>query len=756
MSNNAVQKELLSTSSLKLDGAINWATRNLDVDKKLLKDKVSSMYNQEMIDKEMDKILLASSLELTTAQDPDWKIVASRCLLMEIYKEAGKNRGYSSFGYSGDYLSFLKLACDKGFYDSSIFDYYTEEELRKASNFLNPEYDAGFDFAGMNMMVNRYLIRERGKIFELPQEAFLTMALWLASREDKNNRLNFAKDVYEALARREMSLATPILINLRRKKGNLSSCFIASIDDSLESILHNVTCSGRISKNGGGIGLHIGRVRSSGAEIAQNPGASGGVIPWIKIINDTAVAVNQLGKRAGAVTVALDIWHLDIENFLELQTENGDPRLKAYDIFPQVVIPDLFMKRVNSGGDWTLFDPSEIRSKFGVELSEIWGKEFEDFYTKLESSEEVKLKKTINAKKLMKEIMKTTIETGMPYMFFKDSANENNPNQHDGFIACGNLCQESFSNFRPTKMKKPQLNELDGKIYQEGDQGLAHTCNLTSINLSNTLEDKDLERISRLSVRILDNTIELTAPPIGESKLHNNRYRTIGVGALGLADHLAYKKIKYAESAEDVDALFEKIAYYCVSESCKLAKERGKYEVFEGSEWSKGIMFGKDKKWFSKNSQMAEEWTSLIDDVMEHGIRNSQILSVAPNTSSSLVQGCTASILPTYSKFHIDKNSKGAMPICPTYLKDRFWYYTEYKHSNQRDVVEVVSRIQKWVDQGISFEMVFNLNNNLTAKDMFQAIMDAWQKKCKTIYYIRTIQKDGASIDKRECVSCAG
>lgn len=756
MASSTFQREILVSNNLKLDGAIKWATRSLEVDPEIIKKTVLSTYSEKMIEKEMENILLSTAIELTTAQEPDWRIAASRFMLMNLYKKAAASRGYSSFGYSGDYLAFLKSACVKGLYDASIFDFYTEDEIRKASFFLNPEYDMYFDYAGTNMMVNRYLIMDRGDTFELPQEAFLTIALWLASKEKGNDRLQIVNDIYVSLAAREISLATPLLINLRKKKANLSSCFISAIEDSLESILHNVKSVGRISKNGGGVGLNLSRIRSSGAEIANSPGASGGVIPWIRIINDTAVAVNQLGKRAGAVTVALDIWHLDIEKFLELQTENGDPRQKAYDVFPQIVVPDLFMHRVKDGGSWTLFDPHEVKSKSGIVLAELWGEAFEEAYISLEKREDIELKRVVNAKEIMKLVMKTTVETGMPYMFFKDSANRNNPNQHDGYIGSGNLCQESFSNFRPTKLKKPELNEVTNKIYQEGEEGLVHTCNLTSINLSNVKSDEDLERISRLATRVLDNTIDLTTTPIGESKLHNNRYRTIGVGALGLADYLAYNELKYTEAADEVDLLFEKIAYFVVDESCTLAIERGRYPLFEGSEWHKGKMFGKDKAWFKANSTMSSKWSKLIDRVKENGIRNSQLLAIAPNTSSSLVQGCTASILPTYSKFYVDKNSKGAMPICPPFLKDKFWYYVEYKNVDQRDVVEVVSRIQKWVDQGISFEMLFNLNRGVTAKDMFNAIMDAWFKGCKTIYYIRTVQKDGNTVDKRECSSCAG
>lgn len=754
MLTNALKKEAALEED-NLYSIVDWALRGLDLNKDTIIEKVSSMYSKEMLDTNTNPILIAAAIELTTVKEPNWKIAAARFLVKDLYRQASENRAYDSNLSYDNYFKFLKLACEKGLYNKDIFDLYSEDELKVASTFIKPEYDLEFDYAGMNLLAQRYLLNDRGKVFELPQEAFLTIALWLASSE-KSNRLEFAKKVYEAIASRKISLATPILINLRRTQGNLSSCFISAMDDSLESILYNVETVGKISKNGGGVGVNISRVRATGATISNNPGASGGVIPWIKIINDTAVAVNQLGKRAGAVTVALDVWHLDIESFLELQTENGDQRKKAYDIFPQVVIPDLFMKRVNFDMQWTLFDPYEIRAKFGIELAELWGEKFEEFYLKIEKDENIELKKVIRAKDLMKSIMKSTIETGMPYMFFKDTANRTNPNQHDGLIGSGNLCQESFSNFKPSKVSKQEVSKETGQIIQKIEGGYTHTCNLTSINLGIVLDKEELKEICKLVVRVLDNTIDLTTTPIGESYFHNNRYRTIGVGALGLADYLAYYELMYNKAANEVDKLFEFITYNCIKESVKLAKERGKYSQFEGSEWSKGIILGKDKKWFEKNSDMSEEWSNLIDEMRENGIRNSQIMAIAPNTSTALLQGCTPSILPVYNKFFIDKNSKGAVPICPIYIKDKFWYYAENKNLNQKEVVEVVSRIQKWIDQGISFEMVFNLNHGITAKDMYETYFEAWAKGCKTIYYIRTIQQDSSEAAKREeCVSCA-
>jgi ribonucleoside-diphosphate reductase alpha chain len=464
--------------------------------------------------------------------------------------------------------------------------------------------------------------------------------------------------------------------------------------------------------------------------------ASGGVLPWIKLLNDTAIAVNQGGKRAGAVTVGLDIWHYDIPEFLEMQTENGDQRRKAYDVFPQVIIPDLFMQRVKSNNDWTLFDPYEIKTKFEIDLSELWGETFESAYRILESySGKLELRKTVKAKELFKDIMKSQLETGMPYLAFKDTINKYNANKHDGYIPQVNLCVESFSNV------------ASGQY--------AHCCNLVSLNLANIESENELADLSQLCVRILDNTIDLTSPPFEDAKAHNNRYRTVGVGTMGLADYLA----RYGQSYKDTEAigdLFEIISYNCILASAFLAEEKGVYLAYKGSDWSKGLILSKPLEWFEDNGK--KDWSDLFELIAQSGIRNSMLMAIAPNTSSSLVQGCTASILPCYSKFYYDKWSKGTVPIAPPFIKENLWHYRENKTLDQNVVVKAVSEIQKWIDTGISMELVFNLNEGvykdeaLTAKDMYEVMINAWESECKAIYYVRVVQKDNF---KEECISCA-
>ncbi len=731
--------------------ALKQACDGIDIDYLEIESHIDTIYRDRITTSEIQKSLIEITSKLTSIEKPEYRIVAARLLIMDYTKEALKRRTTGT--HYENYYEFVVEATEKGLYSSKLLKLYNKEDLVKAGKRIKPSYDYDFDYAGANLLANRYLITDGDKPFELPQEMFMSISLYLASTES-GDRISIAEEIYNAVAGRKISLATPILINLRRDNGNLSSCFISAIDDSLDSIFYNINTVAQISKNGGGVGLNISRVRATSSKIKGVPNASGGVIPWIKIINDTAVAVNQLGKRAGAVTVALDLWHLDLLDFLELQTETGDQRKKAYDIFPQLVVPDLFMERVRDRKEWTLFDPHEVRTKFGKSLAELWGDEFEKTYLLLENSEIIEKRKKVSALDVFKQIMKSQVETGMPYLFFKDTVNRANPNSHDGFIGSGNLCQESFSNFRPSQILDEKID--DNTVTSTSQNGLVHTCNLLSLNLANIAGSEDLEKSTKLGIRILDNALELTNSPISESVLHNNRYRTVGLGAMGLADYLAKESIKYNESEEFVSNLFEQIALYAVEESAELSSKRGAYPAFEDSSWSNGIFFNRDKNWYSKNSVNGDRWMKVIEKVKISGLRNGQLLAIAPNTSSSLLQGCSPGVLPVYSKFHIDKNANGAIPICPPFIKDSFWFYKESKNIDQKVIVSVVASIQKWIDQGISMEILYNLNNIISATDIYNTLFKAWESGCKTVYYTRTIQKNSNVISETEtCVSCA-
>ncbi len=727
---------LASLDVSRIREVVKWACEGLEANPITLEAGLTTRLRSGVTTREIQDNLINCALELCSPSDPNWRYVAGRLHIWSLWKDTLVRRGYEY----GDYYKTVQTKVENGEYDSRLLT-YSPEELKQAGNWINPEWDKDYDYAGAVLLTKRYLL-----IDELPQEALLTCALLLAIVEKPDNRLFWARRFYEAIAQRKISLATPILANLRIPEGSLSSCFITAMDDNLESIFDTIKDAARISKNGGGVGTNVSRVRATGSWVMGKQNTSGGVIPWIKLLNDTAIAVNQGGRRAGAITVSLDVWHLDVPEFLEMQTENGDQRRKAYDIFPQLVIPDEFMRRVVNKEDWTLVDPYEIREKLGIELAETWGEKFEVVYQEIESKldSEITLYKKVNARDLFKLIMRSQVETGMPYLWFKDTSNKANPNQHEGYIPAGNLCMESWSNVKP------------------GEE--AHTCNLVSLNLAN-IDNQQLPEACEVAVRILDNTIEITNPPFDASKTHNQKYRTIGVGAMGLADWLAKRRLTYQHLSE-ISNLFENMGFYCTKTSMELAKERGSYPAFEGSSWSQGHLIGaKPVEWFLENANDQDRWQQLSLDIQKYGIRNSHITAIAPNTSSSLVQGCTASILPCYSRFFYDKWAKGTVPIAPPFINDYFWYYPENKSLNQQIVVKAVATIQKWIDTGISMELMFNLNEGIyfpdeperaiKAKDIFDTLVLAWQEGCKAVYYVRTVQRDSFQETSEDCAACA-
>lgn len=723
------------------------ACDGLDVNMVELESKIESIYEESITTKKIQESLINSAVSMTSFEESDWAQVAGRLLMMEAEREVYHGRGFSY----GNLEKTINLMFSCGLYDERLA-IYNREELMELNAAICPERDMVYDYAGANMFVRRYLLKHEGKIYELPQEVFMIIAMLLSIHEE--NRLQVAKEIYEGLSLRKLSLATPILANLRIPKGSLSSCFITAVDDNIESIFYNIDAIAKISKNGGGVGVNVSRIRAKGSMVNGYYNASGGVVPWIRIINDTAVAVNQQGRRAGAVTVAIDSWHLDMDSFLELQTENGDQRGKAYDIYPQVVLSNLFMERVRDGKDWTLVDPYEVKKLYGVELCELYGVRFEELYERVEREDKIILKKKLKARDLFKEIMKSQLETGMPYIFFKDRANERNHNSHLGMIGNGNLCMESFSNFSPTYNFE---EKIAGNItVRQKEMGEIHTCNLLSLNLAEMLEE-EIEKYTTLAVRALDNTIDLTVTPLPESNKHNLKYRTIGVGTMGLADYLAREYMIYEESEEEVSQIFEKIALYSLKASALLAKDRGRYESYQGSKWDEGIFFGKTQDWYQRNSKYADLWNEVFFLVGQHGLRNGELTAMAPNTSTSLLMGATASVVPTFSRFFIEKNQGGATPRTVKYLKDRSWFYPEFKNVDPKTYVKIMSRIGNWVTQGVSMELLFDLNKGIRARDIYDTLMTAWETGCKTVYYIRTIQKNTNIInEKEECESCSG
>lgn len=721
----------------KILKSISLASYGLNIDSSEIKESINELTDgystSEIQEFLINKALSQTDLDLSSGMDDSvfYRLnndyFAARMLFHSVYSEVNHNRKevlYSDMVYSN---------VKNGYYDPAITKKYTKEELETASNWIDRKYDLGFKYAGANMLKSRYLVKDKkGSLIETPQEMYLTVALLLAQNE--KDKMYWAEKFYHVIASRQLSPATPILMNLRVKNGNLSSCFINSIEDDLELMFDKFLELAEISKNGGGCGINVSSIRSKGAEIRGVKGASGGVTPFVKIINDIGVAINQLGARKGAITPAIDVWHRDIYDFLDMQTENGDTRKKSFDVFPQIVIPDLFMKRVEENGKWTLVDPHQVKKNYGIDLKSVYGDEFNELYRQIEKDDRMTLNVSISAKDLFIRFLHSVVETGLPYVTFKDTVNNANPNKHSGYIGNSNLCTESFSNF---------------------DENYTHVCNLISINLAEIKNDEQLKEVCSLATRMLDNTIDLTEEPIKTAKKHNDIYRIIGIGAMGLHDYLADRQISYLKSQKVVCELFEKIAFYSLTESNRLATEKGPYKMFKGSDFSKGILFGREKSWYKNKNNVTidpQEWTDLINNIMNNGVRNGSLFAIAPNTSTSVLVGCTASVLPVFRRFFMESNSKGIVPMWPNSLnKDNFWFYNENINIDQQNVISVISEIQKWVDQGISMELFINVNLGVKAKHIWDFYFESWKKKIKTVYYIRSITKS----KKEDCVSCS-
>jgi ribonucleoside-diphosphate reductase alpha chain len=708
-----------------------------------LESKTSLEFFDGIKTSQIQQSFIQSANSLASVDEPEWAIVGGRLEMMNLWSDVEFARGYKykEIPFS-EHIQRQVLA---GVYDRQYLDCYTTQELDTIGNTIDTSYDLVYDLASAQKWRSTYLLKKESDsqkfITELPQEALLVSALVLASQELPENRLDFAYNLFHQLRERKISLATPMLGNIRSPGGSASSCFITVIDDSLlelGGIMPVINDIAAISKHGGGVGVCLSRIRANGSWIRGQKGLARGVIPWIKIINDVAIAVDQLGKRPGAVTVALDIWHYDIEEFLQLRTENGDDRRKARDIFPQVVVPDLFIQRAKKNQSWYLVCPYEIKTKINVEIDKLWGKEFEAFYQDVIipaiGNGDLKLFKEISARGLLTELAKISIETGLPYIAFKDAINRANPNKGTGVIPCVNLCVESFSNAAPATE--------------------THVCSLVSVNWANCLTIDELIIATKIGVRLLDNSINITTAPIPSATFHNGKYRVIGVGDMGVADHLAHHQLSYdsPEGLDYVNKAFESVALAAFQESVELAKERGTFKAFYESEFVDNIILGREKNWFAKYSSYPEDWKQLFKDIREYGIRNSQLKAIAPNTTSAKLQGCSPTILPVFKKSYLSDG----IAIIPPYIKKSFWYYKEYRRYEQHKIIEFVATVQQWIDTGISFEFMYDLNEPRNdGRYMISNIIKANESGIKAIYYVRSIVKNRDENVKEECEACA-
>lgn len=692
---------------------------------------------------------------------PQWDALARNIYLYSIYKEASKNRFYDENERYGSYVGLQESLGSMGSYSGNILKKYSRKELAMASKYIVPDRDLLFNYNGLNMLVSRYLATDGKKgVFELPQERWLTIALYLMQDEPKEKRMYYVLEAYWALSNLLMTVATPTLANAGKDIAQLSSCFIDTVHDSLQGIYDSNTDVARVSKFGGGVGEYMGYVRATSSSIRGVEGAGGGVVPWIKQLNNTAVSVDQLGQRKGAIAVYLDVFHKDIESFLDLRLNNGDQRLRAHDIFTGICIPDLFMETIEQRGDWFLFDPHEVYTKKGWYLQDFYDEmkgsgSFREKYKELVNDPNIS-KKTVNSINLLRSILKSQIETGTPYMFYRDNANRANPNKHAGMIYCSNLCTEIMQNQSPTIVTEEYAE--DGNIYIKKKAGDFVVCNLSSVNLSKAIvrfENKDedkgdfdniLERLINIQVRMLDNVISVNKLPVPQATITNQKYRAIGLGTFGWHHLLALKGIHWnsEEAVEYCDEVYEQINYLAIKASNELAKEKGAYPLFEGSEWHNG-------GYFEFRDYVSENWNELKDSVAEHGLRNAYIMAIAPNMSIADIANSTPSIDPVFKPFYyVEKKDFTRPVIAPDYNFDTMDYYGKgaYAMDQFYSVKQNVKR-QRHVDQASSFNLY--APTKIAGSTLRQLHFESWNGGVKSTYYLRT-----TNIEVEECEWCAG
>lgn len=696
-------------------------------------------------------------------KDPNYSYVTARLLMDTLRSEALNFLGIAEAATQSEmhyrYAATLKPYIEKGVELDLLSPLLLEFDLSLLGEALQAERDQQFTYLGLQTLYDRYFIQSEGTRFELPQVFFMRVAMGLASKED--NREQRAIEFYNLISSFDYMVSTPQLFNSGTLRPQLSSCFLTTVPDDLHGIYSSIRDNAMLSKWAGGLGNDWTPVRALGAHIKGTNGKSQGVVPFLKVVNDTAVAVNQGGKRKGAVCSYLETWHLDIEEFLELRKNTGDDRRRAHDMNTANWIPDLFMKRVFKDQDWTLFSPNTV-----PELHELHGKAFEDAYEEYErqaTAGQITPYKTIKATDLWRKMISMLFETGHPWITFKDACNARSPQQHKGTIHSSNLCTEIT------------LNTSQDEIA---------VCNLGSINLVNHIEQSGLnqEKLKNTittAVRMLDNVIDINYYSVPQAENSNLKHRPIGMGIMGFQDSLYKQRIPYAseQAVEFADVSMEMISYYAISASTELAEERDRYDSYEGSLWDQGVLpidslkilrETRGEDFFDVNMEQRLDWDNLRARIKQTGMRNSNVLAIAPTATIANISGISASIEPTYQNLYVKSNLSGEFTVVNPYLVDdlkklNLWddvmvndlkYYEgsvqkidrvpdEIKHlyatafeMEPRWLVDAASRRQKWIDQAQSLNLYVA---GASGKKLDITYRMAWLRGLKTTYYLRAL-----------------
>ena len=708
--------------------------------------KFESFTKPEMNDKEVLDAVIRAASELTSKEAPDWEIIAARFLAYKINLEIREEEErYEIY----DFKSKIKFLTEKELYGAYILENYSSEDIDELEKYLDHKRDDIFTYSGLDLLRKRYLITNYdGRILERVQEMFMGIAMHLAIPE--KNRVAFAKRLYDILSTLKATMATPTMTNARKPFNQLSSCFIETVPDTLKGIYRSITNFAEVSKHGGGMGMYFGKVRANGSDIRGFEGVAGGVIRWIRLANDTAVAVDQLGVRQGAVAVYLDIWHKDMPEFLALRTNNGDDRMKAHDVFPGVCVPDLFWKQVreNMEGDWYMFDPHEVVKKYGKAIEDTYGDEFEEFYKKLVADKEIS-RRVMPIKDMVRLLIKSWSETGTPFIFNRDLVNKANPNKHMGMIYSSNLCTEIAQNMSPSETVSTEIVTEDGDIVivNKTKPGDFVECNLASLTLGklDVNNDADLEETVRTVVRALDNVIDLNYYPTPYAEVTNKKYRAIGLGTSGYHHMLVKNDIRWSDEkahAAFVDRVYEDINYYAIKESVEIAKDKGSYKVFEGSDWQTGA-------YFTDRDYTSERWEKLAADVKKYGLRNGYLMAIAPTGSTSIISGTSAGVDPIMSRYFLEEKKGAIVPrVAPGLTTKTFWLYENAHDIDQNISMRMAGIRQRHLDQAQSVNIY--ITTEYTMRQILNVYLTAWEAGVKSIYYVR-----GKSLEVEECDTCS-
>ena len=733
-----------------------------DVDAQLIVEEALNNMYDGISAKDVATSILITARTLVE-EEPNYTFVTARLLLDELRTEAltflnvANNATQSQMTdvYPRALTAFIKRGIELDRIDPKLASF----DFTELGNALRPERDLQFTYLGLQTLYDRYFIHNDEIRYELPQIFFMRVAMGLAVDEDDPNKR--AVEFYNLLSSFDYMSSTPTLFNAGTLRPQLSSCFLTSVPDDLEGIYGAIQDNAMLSKWAGGLGNDWTSVRALGSYIKGTNGKSQGVVPFLKVVNDTAVAVNQGGKRKGAVCAYLESWHLDIEEFLELRKNTGDDRRRTHDMNTANWVPDLFMKRVSQDGEWTLFSPSDA-----TDLHDLYGSAFEQRYEEYEAqtrSGELKLYKRIKAAELWRKMLSMLFETGHPWITFKDACNLRSPQQHIGVVHSSNLCTEIT------------LNTSADEIA---------VCNLGSVNLVQHIEDgelnmKKLKKTIRTAVRMLDNVIDINYYSVEQARTSNMRHRPVGLGLMGFQDALYKLGIAYGSqgAVTFADRSMEAISYYAIDASSRLAKERGPYATFSGSLWSRGILpidslkllrQERGEDYLEVNTDTTLDWDKLRARVQLNGIRNSNVMAIAPTATIANITGVSQSIEPTYQNLYVKSNLSGEFTVVNPYMvhdlkslglwdtvmvNDLKYYdgslqaiervpldvkqrYATAFEVEPRWLVDAASRRQKWIDQAQSLNLYIA---EASGKKLDITYRMAWLRGLKTTYYLRAL-----------------